>query len=346
METFKKILAAICAILFVLTAVIALFLFNFDRKGFTAETYQKAFAQDDFYNKIPVLMAGAITSENADQSQFPLVMRGMSRQAWEEFFRALLPADILQTMGDEALNSTFAYLNFETDSAQLSLAPLKTGMAGDAGVQAIFTILSTQPECSLNQIAQMTLGILSGGEVEFCNPPADLHPALTPIIQSQLQVAAAAIPNEITIISAPPQNDPRQRLKSARFFMRLSPILPLVFLLGLTLLVVRSLKNWLSWWGVPFFITGTIVFLMGLIGAPLFGALLQRILVNRMPAYLPVIFLDYGADLASAMLKALLAPILWQGLLLALLGLGMAIGSYSVKEQKYVSQTIPSPKIN
>jgi hypothetical protein len=61
-------------------------------------------------------------------------------------------------------------------------------------------------------------------------------------------------------------------------------------------------------------------------------------LANRMPAYLPVIMLDSASDLASAMLKALLAPILWQGLLLALLGLGMAIGSYSVKEQKYVSQ--------
>ncbi|MBI5824865.1 MAG: hypothetical protein HZB18_12615 [Chloroflexi bacterium] len=334
METLKKTLAVLCAILFVFTAVIALLLFNIDRKAFTAETYQKAFAQDDFYTKIPALMAEAIRSSNTDQSEFPLIMQSMSADAWEAFFRALLPPEMLETIGNEALNSTFAYLNMQTDSAQVNLAPLKAGMAGDAGVQAVFTILGTQPDCSLNQIAQMTLGMLSGGEIEFCNPPADLRPALAPIIQSQLQVAGAAIQDDVIIMSAPPQNDPRQRLKSARFFMRLSPILPLAFLLGLTLLVVRSLKNWLGWWGVPFFITGLLALVMGLLGAPLFGAILQRALVNRMPTYLPVIFLDYGSDLASAMLKALLAPILWQGLLLALLGLGMVTGAYFVKAQK------------
>lgn len=334
METLKKILAVLCAILFVFTAVIALLLFNIDRKAFTAETYQKAFAQDDFYKKIPALMAEAIRSSNTDQSGFPLVMQSMSADAWEAFFRALLPPEMLETIGNEALNSTFAYLNMQTDSAQVNLAPLKAGMAGDAGVQAVFTILGTQPDCSLNQIAQMTLGMLSGGEIEFCNPPADLRPALAPIIQSQLQVAAAAIQDNVIIMSAPPQNDPRQRLKSARFFMRLSPILPLAFLLGLTILVVRSLKNWLGWWGVPFFITGLLALVMGLLGAPVFGAMLQRALVNRMPAYLPVIFLDSASDLASAMLKALLTPVLWQGLLLALLGLGMVTGSYFVKAQK------------
>ncbi len=72
---------------------------------------------------------------------------------------------------------------------------------------------------------------------------------------------------------------------------------------------------------------------MSLIGAPVFGAVFQRMLVNRMSIYLPSILLDYGSDLAAAMLKALLNPILWQGLLLAVLGLGMAVAGYLVKEQ-------------
>lgn len=338
METLKKSLAIFSATLFVLAAVMALFLFNFDRKAFSAETYQKAFAQDDFYKKIPALMAEAIRSSDANQSEFPLVMQSMSAEAWEAFFQALLPPEMLETIGDDALDSTFAYLNLQTDSAQINLAPLKASMAGDAGAQAVFTILGTQPACSLNQIAQMTLGILSGSEIEFCNPPAELYPALTPIIQTQLQVTAALIPEQVTIISAPLQNDPRQRLKTARLFMRLSPILPLAFLLGLTLFAVRSLKSWLSWWGIPFLVTGSIAVVMSLIGAPIFGALLQRMLVNRMPAYLPIVFVDYGSDLASAMLKALLTPVLWQGLLLAALGLGMAAGAYFVKNQKHETE--------
>ncbi len=333
MDTLKKSLATFCAILFVITAVTALFFFNFERRAFTAETYQKAFARDDFYNKIPGLMADAMTSATADQSQFPIVMRGMGKEAWEAFFRSLLPPETLKLMGDEALSSTFAYLNMQTDSAQLNLSPLKASMAGDAGVQAVLSLLGTLPECTFNQIAQMSLSLFSGGQIEFCNPPADLHPLLTPILQGQLQFTAAAIPDQITIISAPPQNDPRQKLLDVRFLMRFTPMFPLAFLLGLTLFAVRSLKSWLTWWGIPFFITGLLAFVMSLIGAPVFGVVFQRMLINRMPTYLPSILLEYGNDLAAAMVKALLNPILWQGLFLAVLGLAMATAGYFIKER-------------
>jgi hypothetical protein len=158
---------------------------------------------------------------------------------------------------------------------------------------------------------------------------------LSPIIQGQLQFTAAAIPDQITIITAPPQNDPRQKLLDARFLMRFTPMFPLAFLLGLTLFAVRSVKSWLTWWGIPFFISGSLAFVMSLIGAPVFGAVFQRVLVNRMSIFLPSILLDYSADLASIMLKALLNPILWQGLLLAVLGLGMVVVDYFVKEKKY-----------
>jgi hypothetical protein len=50
-----------------------------------------------------------------------------------------------------------------------------------------------------------------------------------------------------------------------------------------------------------------------------------------MPAFLPTILLDYASDLASAMLQALLNPVLWQGLVIAFIGLIMAAGSYFIK---------------
>lgn len=325
MEIIKKTLAAVCAILFVITAVIALFGFNFDQRAFTVETYQRAFAREDFYNKLPSVMADAITSSEPDPSQFPVVMRGMGKEAWEAFFRALLPPETLQAMGDDALNSTFAYLNLQTDSAQLNLAPLKASMASDRGAQAVFLLLSAQPDCTFIQMAQMTINLLSGGQVEICKPPAELYPALTPMIQSQMQFAAAAIPDQVTIISAPLQNDPRQRLKITRLVMRLSPILPLFFLLGLTVFAVRSLKSWLGWWGVSFMMTGSIALVIGLLGGPVFGEIFQRILLAQMPNFLPVILFDYAGDLASAMTQTLLSPVMWQGLLLFLLGFGMKV---------------------
>jgi len=330
----RKISEILYAVLFIFTAVIALFAFNFDRSAFTAETYQKAFAREDFYNKLPSVLADAMTSLIADQSQFPVALNGMSREAWEAFFHSLLPPETLKVMGDDVLNSTFAYLNMQTDSAQLNLAPLKASMASDTGAQAVLAFLSTQPDCTFIQIAQITINLLSGGQIELCDPPAELIPVLTPIVQGQLQIAATVIPDQVTIISAPPQNDPRQRLQTARLFMRISPILPLAFLLGLTILAVRSLKSWLSWWGVSFIMTGSIAFVIGLLGAPILGKIFQRVLVSRMPLYLPALLLGYASDLASAMVQTLLNPVLWQGLALAMIGLVMTVISYFVKKKK------------
>jgi hypothetical protein len=327
-------LAIAFAILFVLTAVPALVLFNFDQRAFTTETYQKAFASADFYNKLPTDMAQAMFYSTTDTSQLPIVMRGMNQEAWEGYFRTMLPQETLKIMGDDMLNSVFAYLNQQTDSVQVSLVPLKASMVSDAGVQAVYSLLATQPDCTLEQMTQITLNLLNNSEIQFCNPPAELAPMLTPLIQGQMQTATLAIPDQLTLISAPPQNDPREKLQTARMVMRLSPILPLVFFLFMTIFAVNSLKSWLNWWGIPLFITGGSTAFMGLVGASVFGTVFQQLLASTMTSFLPALLLDSANALATAMLQALFVPIFWQGLAIALIGFGMAAIGYFISNHK------------
>ena len=334
METIRKILALICAILYIITTVIALFAFNFDRKAFTAETYQAAFAKDEFYNKLPTLMAETMTSTVGAQNNFPIVLQGLDTAAWESFFRSLLPPNVLKAIGDDALNSTFAYINMESDSAYLTLTPLKASLAGDSGVQAIYSFLGAQPPCTLAQITQMGFDLLAGGQLQLCNPPADLQSLLTPVIQEQMRITALAIPDQIEIAKAPLQNDPRPGLRNTRFIMRFSPILPIIFLFTLTVLTVRSIKDWLLWWGIPFLLSGGIALVMSLLGASLVKIILQGILATRLPVYLPPILLGFAGDLASAMTNALLRPVLWQGLMMTLIGSGLMMVFYFVKKKE------------
>ena len=110
MNSTKKIIGSIFAVLFVATAVSAVIFFNFDRRAFSAETYQKAFGNSGFYEKIPAVLAQTMVSASMNQNKLPVVMRGMSQEAWEGFFRTLLPQGTLEVMSDNVLNSTFAYL--------------------------------------------------------------------------------------------------------------------------------------------------------------------------------------------------------------------------------------------
>jgi hypothetical protein len=337
MNSPKKIIGSIFAVLFVITAVPALIFFNFDRRAFSAETYQKAFVNSGLYDKLPTVLAQTMVSASTDQSKLPAVLRGMSQEAWEAFFRTLLPQATLEMMSANVLNSTFAYLNMQTDSVQLSLVPLKSSMVSDTGVQAIYSLLAGQPDCTLMQITQMTIDLLTGGEMQLCKPPAELYSMLTPVIQGQMQFAVSAVPDQITLLSKPPENDPRVKLRILRIGMRISPILPLVFLLLMTIFTVNSLKSWLVWWGIPLFITGIFASLLSLSGAPIFSVILQRILVSRMPDFLPTVLLSYANDLASAMLQAWLKPVLLQGLGIALIGLIMTVSSYFVKEKSFTA---------
>lgn len=334
MEIIRKTLAVICVILFAITVVIALFAFNFEQKAFAPETYQTAFAKDEFYNKLPTLMAEIMTSTISNQNDFPIFLQGFDAASWENFFRNLLPPNVLKAMGDDALYSTLAYINMETDTVHLTLIPLKASLASNSAVQAIYALLETQPACTIIQITQMGIDLFIGGQIQLCSPPADLHPLLTPVIQDQLRFTATALPDKVEIVHAPLQNDPRPGLINTRFIMRFSPILPIILLFTLTILIVRSITDWLSWWGIPFLISGGIAFLMSLLGAPLVKIILQGILVTRLPAYLPSNLLDFSGDLASTMANALLRPVMWQGLIIAAFGMGMTISFYFVKKRE------------
>jgi hypothetical protein len=336
MENIKKILAYLFAVLFVLSAVFALISFNFERRAFRAETYQQVLATEDFYNRIPAVMAEAMVSSPSTNFQsLPFSMQNMSTKAWEDFFRTLLPQDALKSIGDDTLRATFAYLNMQNDSITISFAPIKTSMGTDNGVQAVFALFRTQPDCTLAQVAQITINLLSGQQIEFCNPPAELLPLLTPVVQAQLQSAALIIPNEVTLVNTQRgQDDPRNRIQTARTLMKLSLLLPIGFLFLLTITIVTSIRNWLTWWGIPFFATGVIAMLMSIIGGPILGVILRQIIQWQTRITLPISLSNYAGEISSAILGAIMRPIFWEGLFLFFIGMGMVVISMFLKSQK------------
>lgn len=324
MKNFKKTIEILFSALFVLTAVFALIFFNFERKAFKAETYQKVFESQDFYNRIPTLLAETMISSSTNTSQLPITMQGMTTQAWEEFFRTLLPPENLKAVGDSVLNSVFSYLNQESDSVTISLQPIKVSMGTELGTQAVLNLLKTQPDCTLEQVTQMTFSLLTSQEIAFCNPPDELVPLLTPVIQIQLQATASIIPNEMILVSAEnTQTDPRQRIQIARILMKFSPLLPLGFLVLLTITTASSLQNFFKWWGLSFLATGLISIFIGIIGAPIIGLILNW-LIKRVSSALPNIISSYAGELGSALAGSILLPILIQGAVILFFGAGMS----------------------
>ena len=327
MRTIGQFLAAICAVLFILSTIAVLLLINIEAKAFSSATYKQAFADQRLYERMPEILATALTTTMGPSLSSVPFLRALTVEDWQNTISVMLPPEELKAMADNALDATFDYLNNRTDSAVLSLLPVKVQLAGPSGMNVVLQILSLQPACTAEQLTQMALGLL-GGEIALCNPPPEAIGLMTPFIQSQLQTMTTIIPNEVTFIpgtiSGTP-DDPRARLNSIRSAIKLTPLLSIVFLLGITIFAVRNLVDWLTWWGWSFAIAGAGGVLIGLIGSPLVGWVLQLLIQNQGTILIPPAFVSSIAQTTSAVAQQMLLPVLIQGAILGMIGLGMAV---------------------
>ena len=328
MRTLGKFLAGVCAILFVITGVLALLFFNIERKAFSAETYKQAFENQQLYDRMPGILADALATAITQNEQASAYLKSFTVQDWESAISALIPPEELKALADNSLDSTFDYLNDRTDTAVISLLPFKSHLAGSGGVEAVLQLLHTQPVCTVDQIIEMTLALMSGGDLVFCNPPPEAVEVVRPLIESQLQLMAIGFPDEITLIStghSSTPEDPRSNLKIARAVMQITPLFPMLFLLGLTIFAVRGLIDWLKWWGWPFLLTGLISLFVAVPGASLVGFIIQWLLESQLAGFMPPVLLSTLRETVGAIAREILEPVVIVGLALAVLGLIMIL---------------------
>jgi hypothetical protein len=331
-QTLGKFLAALCAVLFVISSVVVLLLFNIERKAFNSVTYKQAFENQRLYERIPAMLATTLNTSIIENPNAIPLLKALTVEDWQVSLSTLLPPEELRILANNALDSTFDYLNGKTDSAVISLVPIKAHLVGESGLEVVRQFLNLQPQCTTEQLTQMALGLL-GGEIALCNPPEEAIGLMAPFIQAQLQAMTAFIPNEVAFIPGTSSNtpsDPRLKLNMVRSAINLTPFIPAIFLFGLTVFAVRTLREWFTWWGWPFMITGGISALIALVGSPLVGWILQLLIQNQGTILIPTILAASIAETTSAVARQMLTPVAIQGVILSILGFGMVVASLFV----------------
>jgi len=326
-ETLGKFLAAICALLFILSAVLVLLLFNIERKAFSSDTYKQAFEERRLYERIPTLLASTLTSYISENPNAIPLVKALTLFTRPSKATLEVPAEELKALANNALDSTFDYLNGKTPSAVISLAPIKTHLASESGLQVVRQFLSLQPPCTVEQLTQMAAGLL-GGQISLCNPPEEAMGIMAPIIQAQLQAMTALIPDQVAFIPGTlsnTPNDPRLKLNLVRSAIKLTPFIPILFLFGIAVFAVRTLRELLTWWGWPFLFAGITSLLVALVGSPVIGWILQLLIQTRGTIVIPPVLAQTIGEAASAVARQMLAPVVIEGFILAILGLGMVI---------------------
>ncbi|MBI4770940.1 MAG: hypothetical protein HY784_11175 [Chloroflexi bacterium] len=254
----------------------------------------------------------------------------------------LLPPDWLKTTTDSFLDQLFAALNATEGPATitLSLVDLKQRIGGEAGVNAVLTVIHAQPPCTAGEMP-------TPGE-EFtdmptCRPPDALLESMNPEIQQQLQTLAAQMSDERTItLFAPPAEseppppdegtadgppDPRTAFRVLRIVSLLSP-LPAVVLLGLiALFAVRGWRDLLAWWGAPLALVGLLVFTLAMSGPPVMEWA-TALVMERVPLGITPSPGHAGYDLVRTVAEAVTTRMAVEAGALGSVGLLMFAGSW------------------
>ena len=334
MKRFSNALAVFFAILFVATTALTFVLYNLEQSLFDTELYVQAFEKENIYQRLPNLIAQALSvaAQEADSSNPLALLRGLSEEELEIFMVELLPPVQLKTLAEDAVRQLMGYLNGENDQVVLSLTSLKTHMSSPQGINAIYGLLKAQPDCTLEQLTTMALG---QQKMMLCNPPETfLFLDLRPIIESQIQAAVLFIPEQATLISAESSRAQKlQDLKDMRTLMRLSPILPILCLLMITVLEVRSLGDWLNWWGYPFWLSGLFSVALIILSEPLAAWMFRIFVAPVFPESLPLDILDMFESVISRIAYEAVLPMAKIASLLILIGLIMVAIAFLLRKK-------------
>ncbi len=274
-------------------------------------------------------------------SGMPFFFQNLTSSDWQAILTILLPPEMLKTMSESTLDQVFAYLNGKVDSVSVPLLIFKDRLLGPAGKDLFIQLLNSLQPCNDQDLSQLILGMSNGGTV-LCKPPEDMIPIVTALVPDLLNSIIPMIPDQAFIIKAPAPGapspgsgpfgaDPVSALRTVRLVMRLSFLIPLVFLLLITLFAVRSYKSWMRWWGIPFFITGIIGLGLGLSIVPAFNATWTWLIAPRIPVFLPAVLPQTGLQLFRSIIHALSGWIIVPTGVLCIIGLGAWIGSRYIK---------------
>jgi hypothetical protein len=325
-----------------------LILANTENKLFKSETYKQALQTSGLYERLPALASQQIIStlaaEASAESQDEELgfLKYLTIKDWEILILTVLPPQEMRQFTEHTLDQIFDYLDGRSDSVVISLAPFKQRLS-QKSAEAAEQILATQPPCTAQQLIGIAAVLASGGDEldgKLCKPPTEMTPLVLPLMGLGVRAGITGIPDSVPLFTEARQPvDLRSRIELARLGMRSSPLVPLFFLLLLSLLAVRSRKSWLRWWGIPFTAAGALGLLVGLLNEPILRLLLI-IQTANMPAYLAYSF-EAALDVLLAVTREVANPLMLYSALILVAGIAMtALARYVGKEKPAPEQAL------
>lgn len=257
-----------------------------------------------------VIAVSLVAEADAGQAGIEQLTSEMDSTELDRLAAVVVPHWWLEAQIAAGVDDVYAWL--EGDRAvpeiALDLAPLRQYLFAEGGERAIDTVMSSWPPCTLSQLEFLVTEVLEAdGSIPLvaCLPPEPYQSLVKEGLVLAIRQEVGALPESQPLTGAVVGNADagaeygglKLALRTMRWLGGWSWMVPAA-LLGLTMaIMVRSLRGWALWWGLPLLVGGVLSALLALgiqgpaqnllmdVVAPFdapgsFGAALEAVLLN------------------------------------------------------------------
>jgi len=362
---FSLILAGIFVALFILSTVAVVFSFFPTRQILNPDFYKQTLADQEIYQRLPGVIAQQLASSIAQDGGESTLLENPSvnilileQEEWESILTDLIDPGWLQTQTENIIDQFFDILLISPDPVNapiaISLKEVKSRLAGPEGTQAFKQILDAQPPCTVNQLLgflQLGLGLPTSIDTLLCRPPDHIISELTSAVGSFLSSAVDRVPDQVTVSlpealldnsSSGRSPDPNQAaipeiiqtLRRTNTAILWGPVLPLVFLFLVTILAVRSLNDFLFWWGGSLLAAGLISLILSLSLFPATNWAFSRLIPDESGTFfgLTNILIQLGVgDLSQELASRLVMSVVIPATVITIIGFSLLLAFYLLR---------------
>ncbi|WP_420645198.1 hypothetical protein [Candidatus Leptofilum sp.] len=343
-----KFTAGIVAVLFVMTAVLALFLTNLFNVIADRELIKESLSNLDklVVETVPAFVAQTLEEQAQERGLAPI---NLDEELLQQSMETLLPPGWIESQTDTAVDTVYDLLETgNLDNAELAIdtTPLLERFRGQPGLDIVNTIVTNLPACTQPVNPAELLGpnvtIPTCLPVEI--PPGqisqEVHSRLVQAIESNPQLTSELGVVRVPLFSPEQQAQNAELVQARAQLLRLQRLfsfaqdwgwllwlLPAACLLLITLLAVRSWSDWGHWWGWPLLATAVLVLFISLIFPAITTFLLRQLPTDPTALALTGSLQQTGIRMVTAVTDTWLARVnrqaivmLGAGLLFVLLG--------------------------
>jgi hypothetical protein len=280
LQLSMRILAAICALIFIITLPLGLLAFFSSNVIFNPEELSSTLNESLISSGVLRSSITEMLSEMdfgddfEDDTEVRRALSDLSVDEWDRIVDLLLPDAWMENQIKGAVMSINTWLDDDrlTPGIEIDLRPIKARMQGGGMSEVIDLIVDSWPTCTQEQVDRMQQASLEVGHpaILYCEPPEPDRTELVEFATQRFQSFFRDLPPTFSAFDTE-QNDLnldnvlllKERIRTIRAFTMGGWLLSAALLGLIMILAIRSWRDVAIWWGLPLLMAGILTIALG-----------------------------------------------------------------------------------